>query len=288
MHCFQHQAALRLAVTGWRGLHQKVALVPTMGNLHAGHLSLVRAAAAAADRVVVSIFVNPTQFGPNEDLARYPRTPERDVELLQSVGADAVFLPTVEEIYPYGLRHCVQVMVPGLSDVLCGQFRPGHFAGVATVVLRLFNMVQPDLALFGRKDLQQLEVIRYLVKDLALPIDVLGLPTCRDSDGLALSSRNQYLDAEQRPRAAQLHAGLRRMLQRAAAGDDPAAVEVAARVELEQQGFVIDYVVLRREGRLAEEVTAGDDRAALVALAAARLGSTRLIDNLAMSEWSQG
>ena len=285
MDVFNQVANLRAAVSAWRRAGQRIGFVPTMGNLHAGHYALIDAARSRCDKVVASVFVNPTQFGPNEDFARYPRTPEQDIEGLHAHGCDAVLLPEVETMYPFGSGACVAVEVPSLSDVLCGAFRPGHFAGVATVVLRLFNMVQPDLAVFGRKDLQQLELIRYLVRDLALPIEILGMPTQREADGLARSSRNQYLSPAERALAPQIHANLRIMLTAAAAGEAATAVEGAAAERLRAAGFCVDYAVLRREGQLAEplagQVAAVPD---LVALIAARLGKTRLIDNLAASE----
>lgn len=277
-------AALRSAVRAWRAAGETVAFVPTMGNLHAGHLSLIAAARQRAQRVVSSVFVNPTQFGPNEDFSRYPRTPERDAALLAEAGCDLLFLPSVDEVYPLGPTAAIGMSVPVLADVLCGAHRPGHFSGVATVVARLFNMVQPDIAVFGRKDLQQLQVIRHLVADLAFPIDVVGVSTTRETDGLALSSRNQYLAPEERDTAPKLHAALRRLLTDALSGRPAAEAEAAGRAELEQAGFVVDYLVLRRESQLASPVVAPPQHADLVALGAARLGRTRLIDNLSRRE----
>ena len=277
-------AALRSAVRAWRAAGETVAIVPTMGNLHAGHLSLIAAARQRAQRVVSSVFVNPTQFGPNEDFSRYPRTPERDAALLAEAGCDLLFLPSVDEVYPLGPTAAIGMSVPVLADVLCGAHRPGHFSGVATVVARLFNMVQPDIAVFGRKDLQQLQVIRHLVADLAFPIEVVGVSTTRETDGLALSSRNQYLAPEERDTAPKLHAALRRLLTDALSGRPAAEAEAAGRAELEQAGFVVDYLVLRRESQLASPVVAPPQHADLVALGAARLGRTRLIDNLSRRE----
>src|SRR5690606_6402832 len=188
-------AALRAVVAGWRAAGEAVALVPTMGNLHAGHFALVQQARRSGARVVASVFVNPTQFGPAEDFGRYPRTPEQDAEGLAAHGCDLLFLPSVGEVYPFGAEACVRVQVPGLTDVLCGASRPGHFDGVATVVARLFNMVQPDRAVFGAKDFQQLQVIRFLVRDLAFPLQIEAAPIVREADGLAMSSRNRYLDS---------------------------------------------------------------------------------------------
>ncbi|WP_267118289.1 pantoate--beta-alanine ligase, partial [Xanthomonas sacchari] len=196
-------ARLRAIVSGWKRQGLRVAFVPTMGNLHAGHFSLVMLARQYADRVVSSVFVNPTQFGPNEDFTRYPRTPEADTSGLEGAGCDVLWLPTVESMYPLGVELALRMHTPGVSEVLEGACRPGHFDGVCTVVARLFNQVQPDLAAFGKKDYQQLAVIRQMVADLAFPIEILGGGIVREADGLAMSSRNQYLSAEERPRAAQ-------------------------------------------------------------------------------------
>ena len=193
--------ALRAQVGDWKRAGLRVGFVPTMGNLHAGHHSLVALARRHADRVVASVFVNPTQFGPNEDFSRYPRTPGQDAEGLQAAGCDALWLPSVETMYPYGPERCVRMHVPGVTDTLEGAHRPGHFDGVATVVARLFNQVQADVAAFGRKDYQQLAVIRTMVRDLAFPLELLAGDTLREADGLAMSSRNQYLSAEERATA---------------------------------------------------------------------------------------
>lgn len=192
-------STLRALVTGWKREGLRVALVPTMGNLHAGHYSLVMLARQYADRVVSSVFVNPTQFGPNEDFARYPRTPESDLRGLEDAGCDALWLPDVDTMYPLGTALATPIHAPGVSDVLEGVCRPGHFDGVCTVVARLFNQVQPDVAAFGKKDYQQLAVIRQMVADLAFPIEILGGSIVREADGLAMSSRNQYLTADERP-----------------------------------------------------------------------------------------
>jgi pantoate--beta-alanine ligase len=276
--------ALRAQVREWRGQGLRIGFVPTMGNLHAGHYSLIELASQHADRVVASIFVNPAQFGPNEDFAVYPRTPERDAEGLQAAGCAALFTPEVDTMYPYGLAGSVRVEVPGLSDVLCGTCRPGHFAGVATVVLRLLNMAQPDVAVFGRKDLQQLQVIRHLVRELALPVEILAAPTRREPSGLALSSRNQYLTEAERPRAVELSRALRGMLEMARRGEPVEQAEAAGLAHLRAAGMEPDYAVLRRESGLAVPLfgPAGFDD--LVALGAARLGRTRLIDNWALSD----
>jgi len=271
-------ADLRAQVSRLRAAGERIAFVPTMGNLHAGHLALVEKARTLAERVVCSIFVNPTQFGPNEDFARYPRTLEADAAALTGAGADLLFLPTVQEMYPFGPEACVQVEVPELSDVLCGAHRPGHFAGVATVVTRLFNMVQPDLAVFGAKDFQQLAVIRRLASDLAFPIRIVAGATVRESDGLAMSSRNQYLTADERTRAALIYATLQEMSARVRAGEAIAAVEAGAVDRLRRGGFEPDYAAVRDPQALSR--LPGTAPGSRVALVAAKLGRTRLIDNL--------
>jgi pantoate--beta-alanine ligase len=257
---------------------ERVAFVPTMGNLHDGHLELVRRGCALAPRVVVSIFVNPLQFGPGEDLASYPRTLARDVELLATAGADLLFAPSADAMYPRPVPEQTRVEVPGLSDILCGASRPGHFVGVATVVCKLFNMVRPDLALFGEKDFQQLAVIRRMVDDLCIPVEVVGVPTVREPDGLAMSSRNGYLTAEERERAPALYRALQAVAQAVeAGGSDLAALERAAAARIDAAGLRTDYVSVRRARDLALPGDADED---LVVLAAAYLGRARLIDNL--------
>jgi pantoate--beta-alanine ligase len=261
---------------------KRIALVPTLGNLHTGHYSLVKLARRHADVVVATVFVNPTQFGPNEDFTRYPRTPDADAKGLSASGCDALLMPAVEEMYPYGPARTVRVSVPGF-DMLEGELRPGHFEGVATVVAKLFNLVQPDAAIFGRKDYQQLLVIRRLTRDLAYPIEIIDAPTMRESNGLAMSSRNQYLDAEQWERAALIHTTLRRMqAELAVATRSVAEIEAEATRRLRESGFVPDYAVVRRAEDLG--VPAEGERGGLIALIAARLGSTRLIDNLLLDE----
>ena len=267
---------LRATVREWKRAGERVAFVPTMGNLHAGHFSLVRLAREHADRVVASVFVNPTQFGPNEDFARYPRTPERDAQGLEEAGCDVLWMPSVETMYPFGVDGAVRVQVPGVTDVLEGAHRPGHFDGVATVVARLFLQVQPDIAVFGRKDYQQLAVIRYLVREMSFPIEIVPADTRREDDGLAMSSRNQYLSEDERARAVAIHRVLGRMRDGAVAGRSVADIEADAAAELGGEGFDVDYAVLRRRDFQAAE--AGDRE--LVALVAARIGRTRLIDNL--------
>lgn len=271
-------ADLRARVSDWRSRGLRVGLVPTMGNLHRGHLALIEQARACADRVVCSIFVNPTQFGPSEDFNRYPRTLDADAMALEAAGCDLLFLPAVDTMYPLGLDRAVRVEVPGLSDVLCGAFRPGHFEGVATVVARLFNLVQPDIAVFGRKDFQQLAVIRHLATDLAFPIRIEAGETVREADGLAMSSRNQYLRPEERQQAAGIHATLHGMRKRLQRGDAVGEVEAWAVAELESLRFTVDYAVLRRSQHLAEAVERSEGL--WVALIAVWLGGTRLIDNL--------
>lgn len=274
---FRGLDALRARIAGWKRAGLRIGFVPTMGNLHAGHRSLVALARTRADRVVASVFVNPTQFGPNEDFARYPRTPDADADALDAAGCDALWLPPVEAMYPYGPAAAVRIQVPGITDTLDGAHRPGHFDGVATVVARLFNQVQPDLAVFGRKDYQQLAVIRYLVTDLAFPVDILAAPTLREADGLALSSRNQYLSADQRVVAPLVHRTLVAMRDSLRNGVTPVEVEAQAARALAEAGFVVDYAVVRRPDFTAPAAGEGGSQVALIA---ARLGTTRLIDNL--------
>jgi len=269
--------ALRARVAGWKREGLRVALVPTMGNLHAGHYSLVELAREHADRVVASVFVNPTQFGPNEDFARYPRTPQQDAAGLEAAGCDALWMPSMETMYPYGADGAVRMRVPGITDVLDGAHRPGHFDGVVTVVSRLFNQVQPDVAAFGRKDYQQLAVIRYLVSDLAFPVELLAGETKREADGLAMSSRNQYLDASERATAPEIHRTLLAMREAIGAGTPIDRVEARASERLAAAGFSVDYAAVRTP---ALESAGNDYHGPLVALVAARLGRTRLIDNL--------
>ncbi len=268
---------LRARVNGWKREGLRVGFVPTMGNLHAGHYSLVMLARQYADRVVSSVFVNPTQFGPNEDFTRYPRTPEADTTGLEGAGCDVLWLPTVESMYPFGIELAARINVPGVSGVLEGAHRPGHFDGVCTVVTRLFNQVQPDVAAFGKKDFQQLAVIRQMVTDLAFPIEILGGSIVRESDGLAMSSRNQYLSAQERPVAAEIRRTLLEMRDSLSAGQPRATVEANASSRLQQAGFVVDYAAVRRLD-LSEPEDA--EKVARVALIAAKLGKTRLIDNL--------
>lgn len=270
--------ALRSGIAGFREGGAAIALVPTMGALHAGHIALIEAAKRPGRKVVASIFVNPKQFGPNEDLSRYPRKETADLAMLKAAGCDLVWLPPVEAMYPAGFA--TNISVSGVSDGLDGAARPGHFDGVATVVAKLFNQVQPDLALFGEKDFQQLAVIRRMVADLDFAIEIQGVPTQRDDDGLALSSRNVYLDAEQRAAAVALPRALGVAAKAIARGDDPDTALATARDALTAAGFAIDYVELVD----AETLTpTGDPARARRLLAAAKLGNTRLIDNLAVA-----
>jgi pantoate--beta-alanine ligase len=268
--------ALRERVAGWKRDGLRVGFVPTMGNLHDGHHSLVRLARERADRVVASIFVNPTQFGPNEDFSRYPRTPEADAAGLEAAGCDLAWMPSVETMYPFGLEGVVQVRVPGVTEVLEGAHRPGHFDGVATVVARLFHQVQPDVAVFGRKDYQQLAVIRYMVRELAFPLEIVAGETRREADGLAMSSRNQYLSAQERALAPELHRALLALRDAILAGTPRVEAESQAAAALAAKDFDVDYIVVRRPD-LSEP--AEGEGGARVALVAARLGRTRLIDN---------
>jgi len=269
--------ALRARVNGWKREGLRVGFVPTMGNLHAGHYSLVMLARQYADRVVSSVFVNPTQFGPNEDFTRYPRTPEADTTGLEGAGCDVLWLPTVESMYPFGIELAASINVPGVSSVLEGAHRPGHFDGVCTVVTRLFNQVQPDIAAFGKKDFQQLAVIRQMVRDLAFPIEILGGSIVRESDGLAMSSRNQYLGPVERPVAAEIRRTLLAMREALVAGQPRLQVEADAAQRLAAAGFEVDYAAIRRPD--LSEPGEGES-VAKVALIAAKLGRTRLIDNL--------
>lgn len=268
---------LRAVVSGWKREGLRVALVPTMGNLHAGHYSLVKLAREHADKVVSSVFVNPTQFGPNEDFTRYPRTPEADTTGLEKAGCDVLWLPTVESMYPFGVELAANVHVPGVSSLLEGAHRPGHFDGVCTVVSRLFNQVQPDVAAFGRKDYQQLAVIQQMVADLAFPIQILGGEIVRETDGLAMSSRNQYLTADVRPQATVIRKVLLAARDAYLGGAERVAVEQQAAAQLEAAGYLVDYAVVRMPD-LSEP--GASHEGARVALVAAKLGNTRLIDNI--------
>lgn len=262
----------------WRQQGDHVALVPTMGSLHAGHLSLVTLAREHAERVVVSIFVNPTQFGQGEDFEKYPRTLERDKRRLKNSGADLIFAPDVETMYPFGIENATMVSVPHLTANFCGASRPGHFDGVTTVVARLFAMVQPDAAVFGQKDYQQQLVIRYMTEDMSLPINIITGATVREEDGLAMSSRNSYLSEQEREVAPQLYKTLQfigKELQNGRRNFED--LEDVARQRLADAGFDVDYFAIRRALNLEVPDRDCDD---LVVLAAAKLGGARLIDNI--------
>ena len=268
-------AGLRSAVQAFGG---RVALVPTMGNLHQGHLTLVRRAKEVADRVVVSIFVNPLQFDRREDLEAYPRTLEEDIDRLEAENVDLLFAPGVESIYPEGMTRHTRVEVPVVSENFCGASRPGHFVGVATIVCKLLNMVQPQVALFGKKDYQQLLVIRKMVQDLAMPVEIIGVPTVREADGLAMSSRNNYLSEAERRQAPALYRALRHTAERLrSVRRDFGDLEALAVGEIEDAGLKSDYFSIRRAADLGEP---GEADRHLVILAAAFLGKARLIDNL--------
>jgi pantoate--beta-alanine ligase len=271
-------AAVRERVRSWRLAGLRVAFVPTMGNLHAGHVSLIEAARLRGDRFVASIFVNPMQFGPNEDFAHYPRTPQEDERMLAAAGCSLMFVPEVAEIYPHGAERATRVEVPGLSRILDGEFRPGHFEGVTTVVAKLFHIVGPDLAVFGEKDFQQLTIIRRMVAELCMPVEIVAAPTVRDADGLAMSSRNQYLTAAERWLAPRIYATLQAAAARLRSGEaDFAGIERAGVQALQSAGFGPEYFAVRSAADLAAPAP---DTRALVVLAAARLGKARLIDNV--------
>ncbi len=268
--------ALRSCVRDWHQQGQSVALVPTMGNLHVGHLQLVKRAKELADKVVVSIFVNPTQFVAGEDFDTYPRTIENDLAHLEDIEPDLIFIPEVDEVYPAGFEGETQVVVPELDSIFCGAFRPGHFTSVATVVSKLLNMVQPGIALFGNKDYQQLLVIKRLVTDLCIPVEVVGVETVREESGLALSSRNRYLTPEEKVLAAELYQALSGIAEAVkAGGNDYQQLEAKAIAHLEDKGFKTEYLSIRNASNLGEPI-----EEELVILAAAWLGKARLIDNI--------
>jgi pantoate--beta-alanine ligase len=270
---------LRGAVSGWKNQGNSIALVPTMGNLHLGHLSLIEGAKDQADRTVVSIFVNPIQFGHGEDYELYPSTLEQDLDILRDANVDLVFAPNLDELYPAGIEADTRITVPDISDILCGEFRPGHFSGVATVVMKLLINVQPDYAFFGEKDYQQTLVIRRMVSDLLLPVKVLTLPIIREENGLAMSSRNSYLNESQK----QLSSGIYKAIEKAATmlrtgADSFDGIEKSSVDWLEELGFKVEYFSIRRRQDL-KLVNDGVDKS-LIILVAAWIGDTRLIDNL--------
>ena len=271
------QEALRLPIDQWKAQNQSIGFVPTMGNLHQGHLALVEAADRANDKTVVSIFVNPTQFSPGEDYHLYPRNHDADAAQLQQRGVDLLFLPTVNTMYGDD-PDAIVVSSPKLSNMLCGPFRPNHFDGVATIISKLFNMVRPDEAFFGEKDYQQLVLIRQLTEQLSFPVKIIACPTQRDPDGLAMSSRNQYLSADERQIAGKLQAILSQAVRHIRSGDrDFSKITQAAIIQLDQLGFSTQYVEIRRQNDL-KIAKKGDNM--LIILAAAQLGKTRLIDNI--------
>jgi pantoate--beta-alanine ligase len=279
-HVVRSIRAVRAAVAEWRAAGDRVAFAPTMGNLHAGHMSLAALCAQAAPRVVMSIFVNPTQFGPSEDFAAYPRTLAADEALIAAAGnVDLLFVPDAAEIYPFGIEDAVRVQLPRLSRELCGASRPRHFEGVAAVVCRLLNIVTPDVLFLGQKDYQQFVLMERMIADLRMPVELRMGPTQREPDGLAMSSRNRYLDDHERKRAPALHQALARVRERLVGGEvDFPRLTAEARADLERAGFVPEYVEIRRRGDLsAAEPQRTEQR---IVLGAARLGRTRLIDNL--------
>jgi pantoate--beta-alanine ligase len=281
MKTFTTSKSLRTAITSNKRNGKTIAFVPTMGNLHEGHLQLVRKAKQLADVVVVSIFVNPLQFGANEDLDAYPRTMSADKQKLFAEGTHFLFAPGVEEIYPEGMESQTKVIVPELADTLCGANRPGHFTGVSTVVTKLFQMVQPDIAVFGKKDFQQLSIIKKMTKDLCMPIEIVGVDTARDVDGLALSSRNGYLTDRERHIAPLLHQTLLRCREAIACGyDSYSELEQHAKLALREGGFEPDYFSIC-DAHTLREVSLTTEQ--IVIAAAAKLGTTRLIDNVTLT-----
>ncbi len=281
MEIIEDKKGLHELIEDWLHHSDHVALVPTMGNLHAGHLSLVEIAREHAERVIVSIFVNPTQFGAGEDLDAYPRSLEKDCLRLRKIGVDAVFAPSVDEIYPFGIDEATTVLVPGIKDDFCGASRPGHFDGVTSVVARLFALVQPEVAVFGQKDFQQQLIIRRMAEDLNFPTRIITAPTVREDDGLAMSSRNTYLSDDERQVAPMLYRALEDAAQSLQDGQrDFASLEREAREQLDAAGFAVDYVAIRR----AQDLQSPDrDCDEVVVLAAATLGRARLIDNLVVT-----
>ncbi len=281
MQTCQRVSDLRAQLTQARSAGKRIALVATMGNLHEGHLQLIRLAKTLADVVVASIFVNPLQFGLNEDWEQYPRTLERDSAMLSAEGCDLLFCPTETDMYPNGMETQTKVEVPTMTNILCGASRPGHFLGVTTVVAKLLNMVQPDTAIFGIKDYQQLTVIKRMVEDLCIPVQIVAAPIARADDGLALSSRNSYLTAEERPRAVALYQALCHARDTVQAGArDYATIEASAQQQLAQAGMRPDYFSIR-QAKTLEPATATDTD--LVLLGAVYLGKTRLIDNVTLT-----
>ncbi|MEW6353361.1 MAG: pantoate--beta-alanine ligase [Pseudomonadota bacterium] len=279
MQTFTTISEIRGAIAAWREQGERIAFIPTLGNLHFGHLTLISEAKQRAKRVVVSIFINPLQFGANEDFANYPRTFREDSRKLAETGVDALFAPSEQEMYPHG-QHGAFIDVPTLSNILCGAHRPGHFRGVATVVAKLFNIIQPQVALFGEKDYQQLQIVRRMTTDLNMPVEIVGVPTVREPDGLAMSSRNAYLNTDERRRAAALYQALRHARTRIEQGHAVAEVEAEGLAALRAAGFQPDYFQVCRADDLRP---AGQGDKDLIILAAAWLGRARLIDNVRAS-----
>ena len=269
---------LRTVIAAWRKAGETIAFVATMGNLHQGHFTLVKEAKRKASKVVVSIFVNPMQFGEGEDFESYPRTLQQDGDALNELGVDLLFTPEVSDVYHRDMSTTTRVEVPGLSNILCGKHRPGHFVGVTTVVAKLFSMVQPDIAVFGKKDYQQLFLIKRMVEDLAMPIDVVGIDTIREPSGLAMSSRNGYLSSAEKEAATELYQSLTNIAEQVRQGSKAYISLCQNEVKtLQSKGFLVDYMEVRRQDDLARP--SGED-AKLVVLVAAHLGNARLIDNL--------
>ena len=281
MRLIQSKQDLLQQISAWRKSGESIAVVPTMGNLHAGHLSLVSVAQQSADHVVVTLFVNPMQFGEGDDFVQYPRTLDHDVRRLEDIGADLLFAPDVATVYPFGFENATMVTVPGLTENFCGSFRPGHFDGVTSIVARLFALVKADTAVFGQKDFQQQLVIRRMVEDLNLPVEIVTAQTVRETDGLAMSSRNAYLNEDDRKVAPLLYQVLCDIAENVRSKQGTSgALEDAATNKLREAGFVPEYLAIRA----ASDLSVPDaDCVKLVVLAAARLGKTRLIDNVLVS-----
>lgn len=274
---------LRQYAQHWQDHHESIAFIPTMGNLHAGHLSLIEKGQSLCDRSICSIFVNPMQFGANEDFNHYPRTLDQDLQRLKDIGCDLVYLPTASELYPEGLERITHIQVTDLTDRWEATHRPGHFTGVATIVLKLFNIVKPNVSVFGKKDFQQYRVIQKMVSDLNLDVEIIGAETTREPSGLATSSRNQYLSKEQKDHAALIFKNLQNTAARITAGEtDYATLENEAMNLLERAGFTIDYYSICNSATLEP---ANIDDKKLVILMTAALGETRLLDNIEVDLW---
>ncbi len=274
---------LRQYAQHWKDHHESIAFIPTMGNLHAGHLSLIEKGQSLCDRTICSIFVNPMQFGANEDFNHYPRTLEQDIKYLEAIGCDLVYLPTASELYPQGLEHITQIAVTDLTDNYEGEHRPGHFTGVATIVLKLFNIVKPDVSVFGKKDFQQYRVIQKMVDDLDLDVEIIGSETTREPSGLATSSRNQYLDTQQTTAAALIYQTLQDTARRIEEGErNYKKLEQQAFENLNQAGFNTDYFCICNSDKL--QPASSEDKK-LVILVTASLGKTRLLDNIEIDLW---